>query len=792
MSKVIVGSSNISLLDFRIENNLCDGKIYITPQFTFIGTGATSILGAKVQILKEGIEVKSYELSYDFTNPYTTPYQYSIPIVNGGYDYGNYEVEVTVYDTSSKNHTLSKSYSLCKPTKNGNTTHRKLGVSFKEDCSQGKLFISLNQPSVYKGLIQESSIIDYDIEFPFGNLPKLNSTSTNSVVQLFEGEYKVKGDMCVTYNAGNSIYYNLPYLINCLKKVKCQLDYCCVFTKMASIYNELESCGNENKEKASAILAQSTMLLTIIEKGLSCGESVSEYIQELEDTLGIKCMCGLEEGTPIINPNSGQSFIVNGCHVTSSTSGLVTTYTIGENYKYIVEAHPTQNFFTVSTPQLNGCTMKQVVSFDISKLYLEIKGQIVNTTEYNYWAGIINNTLGEIPVNLLTCLNLTNSQWNNLSFRDKFIAVLTKMCSCCSSVTCNAILSNLTIEKLGNNVKLKWVNNASVYKVEIYIDGNFIDSVLAPLNEYQVVGGADGVNHKYEVISYCESDIKGNGLSLTETVFPCPFIPAPIIDQGIYSVTQNCPFNVAQYVEAAPNGFSNVYFTSNNTSGTTVSNPTALPNGDYWVFRKQNNTNCYSQGVLVSVSCRTTTLCEAPPSVTAIESVGGILVHFPSAINPPPTYLVRRKLASASDTLANYTTIGTPTFSSINSRWEILDTTAAIETLYTYAVVSLCGVSESKITTEAAILPCGTVSVNRNGANIEYSFVQNSGSVTAVSIELLNETGTTSLAQAAFSQPFTNPTTGTFLSIAPGLYKIRKRIFIGTYDKVCPLIDIEI
>lgn len=790
MSKIIVGSTKVSILDFKIENNLCDGKIYVTPQFTFIGAGVTTVLGARVQILKDGIEVKSYLVGYDFTNPFTASYAYTIPTINGGYDYGNYEVEVTLVEDNTISHVLSKPYNLCKPNKVGNKTNRVLGAHFVESCSQGKVFVTLNQPAVYKSLVQESSVIDVDVEFPFGNLPKQTHTTSNIVVQLFEGEYSLKGDLCVTYNGGDSVYYRLPYKVNISKSVKCQIDYCCVFTKMSAIYNELQSCGAEDKEKGGAILGKSTMLLSIIEKGLSCGESVSDYIKDLEETLGLECLCGLDEGTPIINGTPSQNVTIQGCNVSKTVVGLNDVYTI-ENYTFIVEAHPTQDFFTVSSPQLTGCQMKQEVSFDLSKLYRAVIDRVDIEADYARFTTYWKKGLTISPENL-ACLGITQAEFDAMDGSQYENLLISKLCVAYNGGNCDAVISNLLIEKQANHALLTWDANASVKSVRIYRDNDFVDSVLMPLEQYLVNNGADGIVHTYKVIAFCQNDIAGNELTITEAVYPCAFIAPPTLNASFSTATKTCPFNLAAHIDAAPVGFTNVYFTSNNTTGTPIADPTTLSTGTYWVFRKDNLSGCFSTGISAELNCISNSLCDAPPTVKAENVVGGVLVHFPSALNPPPSYLVRRKLASATDVPANYTTIGAPSWSAINGRWEIIDTTSTVDTLYTYAAVSMCAGGEEKATVEHDTINCGVVSLTRNGANIDYSLVPNGGQVTAISVDLYDNTGLTVVGGFSHTAPFANPITGTLAGIAVGDYKVRRTVFIGAYQKSCPFVDVTV
>ena len=138
------------------------------------------------------------------------------------------------------------------------------------------------------------------------------------------------------------------------------------------------------------------------------------------------------------------------------------------------------------------------------------------------------------------------------------------------------------------------------------------------------------------------------------------------------------------------------------------------------------------------------------------------------------------------DVDASYTTIGTPTYNSTVNRWEILDSTAANNTLYVYKAISNCSTSAPFITYTFANLSCPSLTFTSGNTTLGYSFVPVGVEVDKYEVEIWNSIGTTRLSIDTHVPVFSNPVTGTFLYLDSGTsYKVRIKVYIGSFVSVC-------
>lgn len=791
------GSSQIAILDSKIVADLCAGKFYVdvTPT-TYIGSGATTVLGANVQITNpSGVIVKpfgtNYEIAPDLSGGMDAPVSFDIPTQAGNYQYGSYIVEVEMFDDSGS-YTVTKTINICVPDKNNKQRkYGSLSAILKGVCKDGKLYVIVDGVPTYKGKTVESQTQELTLLYPTVSEKDPEVTSLlQFTVLLFEGVYKITGEICATYNLGDNLYAKVNYKVKKEKDIRCLIDPCCVFQALSALHLRITSdCTDAEKQETASITVDALRLYETAQLAGECGEDASEYISELEALLGCKCTCNCAEGTPIVPSAEGSTdILIEGCNVNVATAGLTTVYTI-ENYEYKVEIPANGGALTVSTATLANCTKTQVITFNISAVYSQIKTLAnQNNTEADFFASIVKKALRSD----FTCIGLTQPQIDALTLDGFVKALVDKVCSCCG---CEAEIEIDTEAVFGSKVTVSWNNNGSVYAVDAYLDDVFVGTVLAPLEQFVFDGAADGTSHKWKLIAKCANGSYGNTLTGVFEFFGCPAIAPPNYIQD--GVTAPCAYNLSDLVLTLPSGTTVEWHNSNNTSDSSlVADPTQVLGGIYYAFAKDAS-GCYSsQSMAYQVICiASEASCSAPQNLDVIE-FGGMshLVRFQSAAYPPPgnSYTVKRKLYSDPDVDGSYTTLGTPTYDVGMARWVFNDTTALDNVNYTYLAQSNCG--DSPQTTPAdkyqyVYLTCPALSFPPTitpESSLGYSFVPIGGDVIKYEVELWNESLTTLLETDTYLPAFSNPVTGYFEYLGEGVtYQIRVVVHTDLGSKNC-------
>lgn len=785
-AKIITTSPNIASLDSLINFSLCSGNITVdvTPS-VFIGGNSINILGVSVKIINPaGIIIHNYPTSgYDINNndspPLTSSFTYPIPTQAGNFQYGTYTIDVMITDADGTDYVVSKVVKICVPDVNHKTrNYGSLSAKLSGICKEEKVYVEVDTPPNYNGAQFESVVNSFKLLYPtVSQIDAINTTVSSFSVQIYEGEYKLTGNICAKYNIGDNVYNEVNYKVKALKDIKCIIDECCVLGKLVEFNNALkESCSDAETEGISSKIFDTLRLLKTAQLAAECGEDASDYINDLESILGCQCTCNCNEGVPIINSTPSKDFIINGCNVVKETIGLTDTYTI-DNYEYVVTVTGNGGILTVSSASLNGCTKSTQLAFNIAPLYTQIKA--LANTDFASWAAITNKAWNTIdPI----CLGLTPLQWSTMSYLQRGQAIVD---TACKGGSCNSIISTDAKAVSGSDVNISWNEVSGVYSVDVYMDDVFKGNVLAGIEVFKIIGAADNQPHTYSLISKCANGVIGNALDGSFTYYGCPTI-APISVSSIAVVGATCPFNISTLVSGLPSGIDAEWHTLNNTNNSSiVTDETAVSGGTYYVFAKDTN-GCYSLGKKVTVACSEITNCTAPQNLIVEAITGSFRVRFSSATYPPASYTVKRKPFASPDVDGSYTTIGTPTYNAGLNKWEIIDNTGSNNTLYTYKAISNCDTSSPAILYNFANILCPALVLTPNANEIGYSFVPSGGQIDKYEVEIWNLAGTTRISFDTHVPSFANPTVGTFLYLTSGTsYKVRIKSYIGTYVRTC-------
>lgn len=785
---IITTSPNITLLDSRIIGNVCTGKIQISlaPSVWItndtaspVFNGALNVQGARIRVTNPyGVVIKAYPSGFDISTPMTGIYEFPIPTQAGAYQYGTYTVEVELTDSDSPGtkFVVSKTINICTYNEDQNPCDDRLRLV--QNCKLGTLTIFLTEPPLFKGVFSESRTQTVVVNYPTASgHAATTSTFGNFSVTLFEGVYKVVVNVCATYNLSDNIYLSLPYSVTKEKNVKCLLDYTCIWPRIKQLWDKInDDCSEADKQKNASIALSASLLLHTIQLANDAGEDASDYIAQLETLLGCKCTCDCT-GSPIINSTPSTNIAIEGCNVSSQVVGLSTIYTIN-NYSYVITADPLQNAISISSPVLSGCEYKQQVSFSINNVYASIRTLANTNEEADFWASIISKSLRNVDP---ACLNLSQGQWQDLTFAQKWAAVLTKLCACCA--TCASTITNETVTNVGADVNLTWLGTA--YSYEVYLDGVLVATILtsawpALTYSHQFVGAADGQIHTWLIVSRCSDKSVGETSTGTFQYLGCPEIPSSLMVEAELTpdnvASGTCPFDLTSLVSLS-NPLTAEWHTANNTlAGSLVANPAAVGGGTYYVFNKDGN-GCYGLGTRITVDCSEEGSCTAPQNLEVVVfGIYNFFVKFQSAAYPPPSnsYTVKRRLASDPDVGGSYVTIGTPVWNATLNRWVIADTTASPNILYVYRAQSNCASTTPSVDFTYVSSVCPAMILYPTSDSVGYSFTPPGGSAQSMYVRIYDSSGTVLIHTDTFNAAFSTPTTGLFKYLDPSTsYKVR-------------------
>jgi hypothetical protein len=786
---VITNSTNIALLDSLITANLCDGKFYVSVSPSiWIGSGKELVLGANVRITNPyGVIVKPYGPNYEIfplgSGGMDAVISFNIPTLAGNYQYGQYKIDVQLFD-GVNSWVVSKTVSLCEPdSKNKTRSYGSLSAILKGVCLSGRLEVIVDTVPNYKGYEVESQVNAFTLLYPtVSQVDPLSTTYTQFAVQLYEGEYKISGEICATYNMGDNVFAKVKYKVKKEKIIRCILDECCVLSALSDLHLQINAgCTQTEKERLGSITLDALRLLKMAQLSAECGEDPSDYVAELEKLLGCKCTCNCAEGTPIIGTgtSSGNTINIEGCNVSKSTVGLSDIYTI-QNYGYEVSIVDNGGALVISSQSLDGCTMRQQITFSIAVVYAQLKTLAnQNLTEAQFWASVVNKAInGAIDA---TCMGISQGTWDGYTLSQRIDAILAKICACCG---CSGVASFVEVPvKQGADVLIVWNESGAFHSVDIYLDSVFHGNVLAGVKEYTFAGAADGDDHEFTIIPKCSNGSLGTSYSDEFGFFGCPTIAPADVEPLFDGVS--CPFDLEAELPTLAGGLSYEVHNQNNTNNSTlVGDITNLNTGDFYVFVKDTD-GCYSISKKVTIICQGATSCTAPQNLQVEEYLTcDFFVSFQSATFPPPSnsYTVKRRLYSDPDVAGSYTTIGTPTYNLSLNRWTICDNTALHNTPYVYLAQSNCG--DSPMTTPSiqftyAFVDCPELTLTPGVNNIDYSFVPLTGTVVMYRVDIYDSTGTVLIHTDTHTAAYSNPTTGSFTYLdANTTYKIRIRILL--------------
>lgn len=418
MPTTITGSNYISSLDSKIISSLCQEKLIInTDGSVFSAGGEAYVEGASVKIVNPlGVTIKNYPTSgYDIYPPLTEDFEYNIPTIAGAFQLGTYQITVRLTDENGEDWFIEKSVNICAPDKkNKNKKTACLNASINGNCNDGKVVIVLDQVPTYKGLISTSQVNDLTLLYPTeSELEPLETTFGSFSVQLYEGEYKVSGTVCATYDAGDNVFFEVLYEVKCNKIIKCVLDECCIVDKLRELNSKLKSdCTTDEKEETSNVIFDTLRLLKTIKLTAKCGEDPSDYISELESLLGCVCTCNCNVGAPIINNEPVTDFVFEGCGFEESTVGLTKVITF-YNRSFTISESEGGNWFNISEPvnDDSGCGRTQEISLNEEKLE-EFINEVVDEMSSNsmLFKSVLNQSGTDAPV-ITTLLNTTGATW---------------------------------------------------------------------------------------------------------------------------------------------------------------------------------------------------------------------------------------------------------------------------------------------------------------------------------------------------------------------------------------------
>lgn len=787
-------SPNISILDSRVTIDTKNGNFVVGLQpSVFIGSGASNVQGASIRIKSPygGILIKDYPSSgFDITPPNMATGVVTVPIPKSvnTYRYGIYDVSVLLTDTNGKTYeTPYKSVKVCPPdSKDKQKKYGSLSARLDAACKDGRLYVIADGIPSYNAALPYQETYNLSLKYPYGALAEETGiTSPKFSVKLFEGQYKLEGSVDAEYSFGDNVYAIVLYNFKKEKDVRCLIDKSCIAERLSQLVDQMNSdCTSTNMDETNDTIIKTILLLEAIDSGVEAGYDVSDLIDQMESILGCVCTCNCAEGTPVGTATPTGDFDIQGCGVTKVVNGLTTTFTIN-NYEYTMDTNANGGVISISSPSVAGCQVNRTISYNEQKAYEKIKSLINNTNEFNFWAAVIKASLAGVDV---SCLGITPSQFNAMSFKSFIQSILTALCS---GAKCNATIDSVSISNSGSNVTLHWTST-SAFEVSVYVDGISVGNVLSDIQQIVLEGYADGSKHNYTIIARCDSGAAGNAAEGEFEYFGCPVIAIPNVTTGSV-MNANCPYDLNSIVNNIPSGITIEWHTANDTSsGTIVASPSSVGSGTYYAFAK-NSDGCYSDSFKVVITCAGSSNCTAPQNMTVDSITSGVRIRFQSSSAPPPSnsYNVQRRKQSDADIPANYVNLGSATWNASVSRWEVIDTTATVNEIYVYRAIANCVSSQPYVDYIFAYIACVVASLTATQNSIAYSF-PSSSSITKYDVILYAANGVTQIDKQTINPAFPATITGTFNTLLLNTdYKVKVVSWIGAYQNNCVMQNIK-
>lgn len=778
----ITDSNDIASLEAKIVVDYIQGEFNIDLSFsTFINNGNLNVHGAKIKVVNPyGVEIKGYEPTFDILPPMDGVFTINIPENAVNYSFGKYTVSVLLEDGAGKQYELKDvGVNLKQIDADQAVREPHINAQLVSDCNNGKLFISVDQAPIYNGQFADDVVNDFNLQYPFGALPIEEHISLNNFsVTLFEGEYMLSGDTTVTYQSGD-VFYLIKYKVKERKNVRCWVDKTCVKNGLNALVEKVSSsCTNREYEEVTADIIRALLLIQTIEVNLQEGGDVSDYLNDLEDILGVPCGCGSKEGTPINGAMPAENILIEGCGIESEVIGNVTKYT-ANIYDYSLEYLETDGIITVTNAVISGCNRKQRIILSTSKLYSKLKTYISSQNEYNFYGNVVRQSLNGLDVE---CLGIEENEFKDMSLKDFFQRIINIICGG-ASVHCKAKITGVTTTASGDVITLNWNNNQYVSTVKVYVDDIFVTEVSEAGNTVSILGYADGETHTYKLVPTCDD---GNeGVSTGDFNFTgCPTIAQITFTTGNTINNATCPFDLDSILNNTPTGITVEWHTANNTlPSTLVSDPSNVSSGSYYAFGKDSN-GCYGISSKVTITCQGSTQCSPPQNLLVERTSSGVRVRFQSSAFPPtgtPAYEVFRRLQSDADDPTNYTSIGNPTWNSSANRWEIIDSSFTDNTIYVYRVVANCD-GEPYADYNFATIKCPELTLTSDSNSIDYTF-DSDDNVTSYEVFLVKDVIQTS---NSYTPSYPSPITGQFGGLTPSTgYTVYVKVTVGAYSQQC-------
>jgi len=145
--------------------------------------------------------------------------------------------------------------------------------------------ITLNGIPTYKGTAAAIQVNDLTLYYPTeSGLAPLDTVFDGFSVQLYEGEYKLTGDVVALYDYGDNVFFEIKYDVKCSKIIRCAIDECCIYAQLEELNSKLSSdCSNAELQETQSKIFDTLRLLKTIKLAANCGNDPSDYIIELEN-----------------------------------------------------------------------------------------------------------------------------------------------------------------------------------------------------------------------------------------------------------------------------------------------------------------------------------------------------------------------------------------------------------------------------------------------------------------------------------------------------------------------------
>lgn len=388
----INGSPNVSDFDFEVQLDISQPvpKAIITDISTYIGAGATNIIGIVVRIIAPtnlALPQTIYPPNVDIY-PGLTSTEKNLPYFNNQVSWGNYKIYATLIDQDGTQYvwadedgtTTFKSINLCRPNSLSNAVLNYGGLLLNVDpnCEQGQLIVQDGGTGFsYNGFSPSATEAALTITYPLDATGVTAQQTATFIPFKFPltvaGIYSIQGTVTQTYQLTSTTSVKAAYYYQNTFDVQCAYSLCKALCDYEKLIEDIKNCSTGNPNQFNAKMRIFMLITGLLVKSIAfknCGKKFGDLLEQFRIIGGFSCEC---DCAPIgIAP--APLFVGGGTFVKGAMCGDIDinfTQFMGNiqftasDIHYDVLAAASQSSWLTITPVPGTCSMQFQISIDV-------------------------------------------------------------------------------------------------------------------------------------------------------------------------------------------------------------------------------------------------------------------------------------------------------------------------------------------------------------------------------------------------------------------------------------------